>query len=100
MLPVGMAAAGCLRAALLIALFFMLALFGLSMILGGTMIQLMGQWLGGGPDGDKLRADDEQRGAPKPDARPEQNLRDWTELATAQPAWLAKFPDIHQPICK
>jgi hypothetical protein len=41
--PVGMAAAGCLRAALLIALFFMLALFGLSMILGGTMIQFMGQ---------------------------------------------------------
>jgi hypothetical protein len=32
-----------LRAALLIALFFMLALFGLSMILGGTMIQFMGQ---------------------------------------------------------
>jgi hypothetical protein len=24
----------------------------------------------------------------------------WTELATAQPAWLAKFPDIHQPIRK
>jgi hypothetical protein len=41
--PVGMAAAGCLRAVLLIALFFMLALFGLSMILGGAMIQLMGQ---------------------------------------------------------
>ena len=41
--PIGMAAAGCLRAALLIALFLMLALFGLSMILGGTMIQLMGQ---------------------------------------------------------
>jgi hypothetical protein len=41
--PIGMAAAGCLRAALLIALFFMLALFGLSMILGGTMIQFMGQ---------------------------------------------------------
>ena len=36
-------AAGCLRAALLIAFFFMLALFGLSMILGGAMIQLMGQ---------------------------------------------------------
>jgi hypothetical protein len=40
--PVGMAAAGCLRAALMIALLFMLALFGLSMILGGAMIQLMG----------------------------------------------------------
>jgi hypothetical protein len=41
--PIGMAAGGCLRAVLLIALFFMLALFGLSMILGGAMIQLMGQ---------------------------------------------------------
>jgi hypothetical protein len=40
---VGMPAAGCLRAVLLMALFFMLALFGLSMILAGAMIQLMGE---------------------------------------------------------
>jgi hypothetical protein len=36
--PIGVAAAGCLRAAVLIVLFFMLALFAMSILLGGVFL--------------------------------------------------------------
>jgi hypothetical protein len=40
--PIEVAAAGCLRAVLLLLLLFMLAFFAISMLLGGAFIQLIG----------------------------------------------------------